>query len=32
MVASSIAVGGFEHRIRQITGLGVTGDPRPLAR
>ena len=32
MVASSIAVCGFEHRIRQISGLGVTGYPRPLAR
>jgi len=32
MVASSIAVCGFEHGIRQITGLGITGYPLPLAR
>ena len=32
MVAASIAVCGFEHGVRQITGLGITGYPRPLLR
>jgi probable phosphoglycerate mutase len=32
MVASSIAVCGFEHNVRQISGLGITGYPRPLPR
>ena len=32
MVAAGIAVCGFEHNVRQISGLGITGYPRPLAR
>ena len=32
MVTSSVAVGGFEHHVRQIVGLGITGNPEPLAR
>jgi len=28
MTAASIAVCGFEHDVRQITGLGITGNPR----
>jgi broad specificity phosphatase PhoE len=29
MPAASIAVCGFEHGVRQITGLGITGHPHP---
>jgi probable phosphoglycerate mutase len=28
MPAAAIAMCGFEHGIRQITGLGITGHPR----
>ena len=31
MFAGSIGICGFEHGVRQITGLGITGSPRPLA-
>ncbi|MDT5011189.1 MAG: hypothetical protein QOH57_2806 [Mycobacterium sp.] len=31
MPAASIAVCGFEHGVRQITGLGISGHPRPPA-
>jgi probable phosphoglycerate mutase len=30
MPAAAIAVCGFEHGIRQITGLGITGHPHPI--
>ena len=30
MFAGSIGICGFEHGVRQITGLGITGSPRPL--
>ena len=29
MAAASIAICGFEHGVRQITGLGITGHPHP---
>jgi broad specificity phosphatase PhoE len=32
MVAASVAVCGFEHGVRQIAGIGITGFPRPLIR
>jgi broad specificity phosphatase PhoE len=32
MVAATIAACGFEHNVRQISRLGITGYPRPLYR
>jgi broad specificity phosphatase PhoE len=32
MAATSIAVCGFEHNVRQIIGIDITGCPRPLSR
>ena len=32
MVAASIAVCGFEHGVRQLAALGLTGDPQEMAR
>lgn len=29
MLAASIAICGFEHGVRQIAGLGITGNPHP---
>jgi len=31
MVAASIAVCGFEHGVRQLAALGLTGDPQAMA-